>query len=66
MTPIAEIQLPRTVQGVLAARSDRLPAEEKVQVQTLAVIGRGFSFGLLKRVVKKPEEELYQLLSHLR
>jgi DNA-binding NtrC family response regulator/predicted ATPase/class 3 adenylate cyclase len=63
--PLAEIQLPPTVQGVLAARIDRLPAEEKALLQTLAVIGRGFSFSLLKRVMEQPEEELYRLLSHL-
>jgi predicted ATPase len=37
----------------------------KALVQTPAVIGREFSFGLLRRVVEQPEEELYRLLSHL-
>jgi DNA-binding NtrC family response regulator/predicted ATPase/class 3 adenylate cyclase len=64
-TPLTEIQLPLTVQGVLAARIDRLPAKEKALLQTLAVIGRGFSFSLLRRVTEQPEEELYRLLSHL-
>ena len=34
-----ELQIPATVQGVLAARIDRLPAQEKDLLQTLAVIG---------------------------
>ena len=42
-----ELHIPATVQGVLAARIDRLPAEEKDLLQTLAVIGKEFPFGLL-------------------
>src|SRR5262245_50377182 len=39
-TPLPmDLHIPPTVQGVLAARIDRLPAEEKVLLQTLAVIG---------------------------
>jgi tetratricopeptide (TPR) repeat protein len=64
-TPLAEIRLPPSVQGVLAARIDRLPAEAKALFQTLAVIGRAFPFSLLKRVMEQPDEELYPLLSHL-
>ena len=62
---LTELQIPPTVQGVLAGRIDRLPAEEKALLQTLSVIGREFSLSLLKKVVERPEEELYGLLSHL-
>jgi hypothetical protein len=34
------IQVPATVQAVLAARMDRLPAEDKILLQTAAVIGK--------------------------
>ena len=61
----AELQIPPTVQGALAARIDRLGAEEKGLLQTLAVIGKQFPLSLLKKVVKEPEEELYRLLFHL-
>jgi class 3 adenylate cyclase/predicted ATPase len=64
-TPLTKIQLPPTVQGVLAARIDRLGADEKALLQTLAVIGKEFSLSLLRYVVDKPEDELHQLLSHL-
>ena len=37
---LAQMRLPPTVQGVLASRIDRLPAEQKELLQTLAVIGR--------------------------
>ncbi len=63
--PASELQIPATVQVALAARIDRLGAKEKELLQTLAVIGRQFSLNLLKEVVDEPEEELYQLLSHL-
>ena len=36
------VKVPATVQAVLAARIDRLPAEEKELLQTLAVLGREF------------------------
>jgi len=60
-----DLHLPPTVQGVLVARIDRLRGEEKAMLQTLSVIGKEFSLGLVRRVVEQPEEELYGLLSHL-
>jgi predicted ATPase len=60
-----EIQLPPTVQGVLAARIDRLGREEKALLQTMAVIGKEFSLSLLTRVVGQPEDELQQRIASL-
>jgi predicted ATPase/class 3 adenylate cyclase len=60
-----DLRLPATVQGVLAARIDRLPTEAKALLQTLAVIGKEFSFGLLQQVVEKPAGELQGVLAHL-
>ncbi len=60
-----DLHIPTTVQGVLVARIDRLPPEEKVLLQTLAVIGKEFSLSPLKKVVDQTEEELLRLLSHL-
>src|SRR6185436_7479050 len=57
--------LPTTVQGVLAARIDRLAPEEKALLQQLAVIGREFPLGLVKQVIAQPEAELYRLLAAL-
>jgi predicted ATPase len=59
------LHIPTTVQGVLAARIDRLTTEEKARLQHLAVIGREFPLGLVRQVVTQPEEELYRLLSSL-
>ena len=38
--PLESIQVPATVQAILAARIDRLPPEEKQLLQSAAVIGR--------------------------
>ena len=43
------VKVPPTVQAMLAARIDRLPAEEKELLQTLAVIGREFPLALVRR-----------------
>ncbi len=56
------LQLPATVQGVLAARIDRLTPDEKSLLQQLSVIGREFPFSLAARVVNQAEESLHQLL----
>ena len=54
-----------TVQGVLAARIDRLAADEKALLQQLAVIGREFPLSLVRQVVAQPEAELYRVLASL-
>jgi predicted ATPase len=61
----ADLHIPTTVQGVLAARIDRLAPDEKALLQQLAVIGREFPLGLVRQVVSRSEEELYRLLSSL-
>ena len=48
---LSELKIPPTVQGILAARIDRLPAEHKDLLQTLAVIGTEFKLGLVRKVV---------------
>ena len=59
------IQVPATVQAVLAARIDRLPPEEKRLLQTAAVIGTEVSFPLLRAIAELPEEALHRGLAHL-
>ena len=62
---LEEIQVPATVQAVLAARIDRLPAEEKRLLQSAAVIGERVPFTLLRAVVGTSEEELRRGLTHV-
>jgi predicted ATPase len=62
---LAAIQIPSTVQAVLASRIDRLPSDQKDLLQTLAVIGKEFAFRLVREVSGKSDEELQRLLSEL-
>src|SRR5207237_6185962 len=59
------IQVPATVQAVLAARVDRLPPEEKRLLESAAVIGKDVPFALLQSVAELPEDELRQYLTRL-
>jgi class 3 adenylate cyclase/predicted ATPase len=60
-----DLHIPTTVQGVLAARIDRLAPEQKTLLQQLAVIGREFPLRLIRQVIPQPEDELYRLLDAL-
>jgi predicted ATPase len=59
------VQVPATVQAVLAARIDRLPPEEKQLLQTAAVVGTEVPFPLLQAFAELPESTLYRALAHL-
>jgi tetratricopeptide (TPR) repeat protein len=59
------LQVPATIQTLLAARMDRLPQSEKRLLQIAAVIGTEVPFGLLQPLAEVPEEVLYQGLAHL-
>ena len=59
------LQLPPTLQGVLAARIDHLAAESKALLQVAAVIGKACARDLLQRVVDLPDTAFLQRLSHL-
>jgi class 3 adenylate cyclase/tetratricopeptide (TPR) repeat protein len=62
---IPTVQVPATVQAVLAARIDRLPPEEKRLLQTAAVIGTEVSLPLLQAIAELSEEGLQRGLAHL-
>jgi DNA-binding NtrC family response regulator/tetratricopeptide (TPR) repeat protein len=62
---LPSIQVPATVQAVLAARIDRLAAQEKRLLQTAAVIGTEVPFPLLQAVAERPEGGLRTDLAHL-
>src|SRR5262249_8022710 len=63
--PLASLQMPPTVQAVLAARIDRLPPEEKHVLQTAAVIGTEVPLPLVQAIAELPEADLYRGLAHL-
>jgi class 3 adenylate cyclase/tetratricopeptide (TPR) repeat protein len=59
------IQVPNTVQAILAGRIDRLPPAEKRLLETAAVIGKDVPFTLLRAITDGSEEDLRLGLSHL-
>jgi class 3 adenylate cyclase/tetratricopeptide (TPR) repeat protein len=63
--PLQSLQVPATVQAVLAARIDRLPLEDKRLLQTATVVGTDVPFSLLRAIADMPEEALHRGLAHL-
>jgi tetratricopeptide (TPR) repeat protein len=62
---LSSLQVPAAVQAVLAARIDRLSAEEKHLLQTAAVIGTEVPLPLLQAIAELPEAVLHRGLAHL-
>ena len=63
--PIQAIQVPATVQAILAARIDRLAPEDKRLLQVAAVVGKDVPFALLQAIAELPDEALRRGLDHL-
>jgi class 3 adenylate cyclase/tetratricopeptide (TPR) repeat protein len=59
----SEIKIPATVQGIIAARLDRLEAAMKGLMQTASVIGREFAFRILQAVATFKEDLQASLLT---
>ncbi len=66
VTPIDRLEVPPTVQAVLAARIDRLVEREKRLLQVAAVIGKDFTELMLEEVADLPTEDLKESLGELR
>jgi class 3 adenylate cyclase/tetratricopeptide (TPR) repeat protein/ribosomal protein L40E len=62
---VEQLELPATVQAVLAARIDRLAEREKRLLQTASVIGKELPEPLLRRVAELPDAELPAALAAL-
>ena len=56
--PLQALQVPPTVQTILAARIDRLAAEDKRLLQTASVVGKDVPFALLQAIAELPDEAL--------
>jgi len=63
--PIQAIEVPATVQVILAARIDRLPADDKQLLQTASVIGKDVPLVLLHAVAESAEDAVHRGLTHL-
>ena len=55
---LGTVQVPATVQAILASRIDRLPHAEKQLLQSAAVIGKDVPFNLLHAIADEPEEDV--------
>jgi class 3 adenylate cyclase/tetratricopeptide (TPR) repeat protein len=60
---ITEIHVPDTVQGIIAARMDRLEENLKRTMQVASVIGRDFAFRILQTITGMREELKSYLLN---
>jgi class 3 adenylate cyclase/tetratricopeptide (TPR) repeat protein len=63
--PLPTIQVPATVQAVLAARIDRLSPGDKTLLQTASVIGKDVPFALLQAIAGPADTELHAALGRL-
>ena len=59
----SDIQVPNTIQGIIAARMDRLEKDLKRTMQIASVIGRDFAFRILATITNKREELKSYLLA---
>src|SRR4029434_8472625 len=62
---LPSMQMPTTVQAVLAARIDGLPPTEKRLLHTAAVIGTEVPLPLLQAIAELPEAAVHDGLRHL-
>ena len=62
---LSSIEMPATVQGVLAARIDRLQPEDKAFLQMLAVLGMASPLRLIERLAPFAEVQLQEMLDRL-
>jgi len=53
---IAHLDIPGTVQGIIAARMDRMSEDLKRTMQVASVIGRDFAFKLLRSIMELGDE----------
>jgi class 3 adenylate cyclase/tetratricopeptide (TPR) repeat protein len=63
--PVHAIQVPASVQAMLAARIDRLPAEDKRLLQVASVIGKDVPFALLQAIADISDDALHRGLDQL-
>jgi class 3 adenylate cyclase/tetratricopeptide (TPR) repeat protein len=63
---VEEVELPRSIQGLIAARLDGLPGDEKAVVQDAAVVGRVFWLGAVAELAGRDRSDVRDALGRLR
>ena len=64
--PVDAVEVPRSIQALIAARLDSLPSEEKAILQDASVIGRTFSAGALRHLSDLSGARVQEALEGLR
>ena len=64
--PVADVELPRSIQGLISARLDGLPEDEKAVLQDAAVVGRVFWVGAVAQLAGKGIGDVRDALGRLR
>ncbi|MDP9243726.1 MAG: tetratricopeptide repeat protein, partial [Chloroflexota bacterium] len=64
--PVGDIELPRSVQGLIAARLDGLADDEKAVLQDAAVVGRVFWVSAVAELAGRPIADVRGALGRLR
>jgi tetratricopeptide (TPR) repeat protein len=63
--PVQAIEVPPTVQAILAARIDRLAPEDRRLLQVASVVGKDVPFAVLQAIADVPDEALRRGLESL-
>ena len=64
--PVADVEVPRSIQGLIAARLDGLPDDEKTFLQDAAVVGRVFWTGAVATLAGADRGASRDVLARLR
>jgi class 3 adenylate cyclase/tetratricopeptide (TPR) repeat protein len=65
IAPGAELPAPESVQSIIAARIDALPADEKSVIQDAAVVGKVFTIGAVKAIGDRSRWTVAEALNRL-
>ena len=63
--PLSAVQVPATVQAMLAARIDRLPPDDKRLLQSASVVGKDIPLIVLRAIAELPKGDLLEGLARL-
>ncbi|MBA3532702.1 MAG: AAA family ATPase [Ardenticatenales bacterium] len=63
---LADVRVPPTLTGVLQARLEALPADERALLQQASVVGRVFWDSAVSYLAEQEEAQVHQTLMHLR
>jgi class 3 adenylate cyclase/tetratricopeptide (TPR) repeat protein len=64
--PVEDVEIPRSIQGLIAARLDGLPEDEKAALQDAAVVGRIFWLGAVADLSGRSIGQVREALGRLR